>query len=56
MVTQVLSGISAATYSSSRASNDAVLKQTVTSMLGYDCRLEDITIQQVSDYSLVTSH
>ncbi len=55
MVTQVLSGISAATYSSRRASNDAVLKQTVVNMLGYDCKLEDVTIQQVSDYSLVTS-
>ena len=49
MVTQVLSGISAATYSSSKAFNDAVFKQTVAIMLGYDCRLEDITIQQVID-------
>ncbi len=49
MVTQVLSGISATTYSSNQESNDAVLKQIVVSMLGYDSKMDDVAIQLVTD-------
>ncbi len=48
-VTQGLAGISASRYSNSKVSNDALFKQTVASMLGYDSRKEDVTIQLVTD-------
>ncbi len=48
-VTQGLAGISASTYSNSKVSSDALFKQTVASMLGYDSRKEDVTIQLVTD-------
>ena len=49
MVTQRLAGISASMYSSSKVSNDALFKQTVASMLGFDVKKEDVTIQLVTD-------
>ena len=55
IVTQVLSGISASNYSSSRETNDNLLKQVVVSMLGYDSELDDISIQTVTDVSAVPS-
>ncbi len=48
VVTQGLTGMSAATYSSNRESNDMIFKQTVVSMLGYDCQYDDVTIQLIS--------
>ncbi len=49
VVIHALSGISATTYSSSKELNDAVLKQTIVSMLGYDSSIGDVIIQLVSD-------
>ena len=49
MVKHVLSGISSTTYYSNEASNDAMFKQTVTRMLGYDSEEDDISINLVSD-------
>ncbi len=55
VVSQVLSGISASNYSSSRETNDAVFKHVVVSMLGYDSELDDISIQTVTDISAAPS-
>ncbi len=48
-VTQGFVGISASTYSSNKESNDALFKQTVASMLGYNSKKEEVTIQLVTD-------
>ena len=49
MVKHVLSGISSTVYHSNKASNDAMFKQTVTRMLGYDSEVDDISINLVTD-------
>ena len=49
MVKHVLSGISTTVYYSNKASNDAMFKQTVTRMLGYDSEVDDISINLVTD-------
>ena len=49
MVKHVLSGISSTTYYSNKASNDAMFKQTVTRMLGYNSEVDDISINLVTD-------
>ncbi len=55
MVNHVLSGISRSVYASSIASHNEVLKQTIMSMIGYDCHEDDIDIQLVTDTSYVPS-
>ncbi len=52
MVTHVMSGISAATYYSNKTSNDAMFKQTVVSMMGYDSQMDAISIQLVTDVAV----
>ena len=49
MVTHVLSGISAIAYNTNKVSNDEAFKQTVVDMMGYDSKVDDITINVVND-------
>ncbi len=49
MVTHALSGVSAIAYNSNKVSNEEAFKQTVVDMMGYDSRIDDITINLVND-------
>ncbi len=53
MATHVLSGISATTYLSSTSSNDAALKETIVTMTGYDCKVDDVSVHLVNDVTIV---
>ncbi len=55
MVTHVLSGISATTYSNDRQSNDGIFKKTVVTMMGYDSTVEDVRIELVTGVSVAGS-
>ncbi len=48
-VTHVLSGISTATYSSNKAFNDAMFRQVVVSMMGFNSVVDAVSIQLVTD-------
>ncbi len=56
LVTHVVSGVSSSLYYSKSALNDAVFKQTVVSMTGYDSKLSDINIHSISDVKVVRRH
>ncbi len=53
MVTQGLTGISAATYSANKTANDAIFKYTVVKFIGYDSKVEDVTVESVTDLTSV---
>ncbi len=55
MVTQLLSGVSASTYFTSKEVNDKVFMRTIVSMIGYDSKMDDVTIQSVADVSVESS-
>ena len=49
IATHELSGISPAVYSTHKNSNDAAVKETIVSILGYDTEIDDISVNMATD-------